>query len=110
MNSYCSKGKRICQGKPCTPKLNTTTTISTTTSIPVTKPSGELKILTTTPAPFPGTASCRTGWSNWMNTHQPGKGNPNDYEFILDYVNPVLITFIVYYILNRNLDVHFKFI
>ena len=80
--SYCSKGKRVCQGQPCYIPSTTVTpvTIRTTTAVPV---------LNTT-IPEMGISTCRTGWSQWINTHHPKEGgNRNDIEPIPDRLNPV---------------------
>ena len=70
--SYCSKGKRVCQGQPCYTSASPTTTVRTT------------------PAREVATASCRTGWSDWINTHTPKAGaDPRDYEPIPRQLNPV---------------------
>ena len=49
--SYCSKGKKVCQGQPCLVITPATTPLPPTTT-------GRL-------------STCRTGWSDWFNSHQP---------------------------------------
>ena len=65
----------MCQGQPCY--------VASTTAPPVirtTTPTREMDLI----------AACRTGWSDWFNTHQPKDGaDPNDIEPIPDRLNPV---------------------
>jgi hypothetical protein len=48
-----------------------------------------------TTIPEMGISTCRTGWSEWINTHHPKEGgNRNDVEPIPNRLNPVfLMTF-----------------
>lgn len=86
-NSYCSKGKRVCQGQPC---YAGTTTTTTTTPMPV---------IRTTTAGMSSTSACRTGWSDWINTNHPKEGgDAKDVEPIPNRVQPVVDLIITYYL------------
>jgi hypothetical protein len=80
--SYCSKGKRVCQGQPCyVPSTTATPVMIRTTAVPVSN----------TTIPEMGISTCRTGWSQWINTHHPKEGGDrNDIEPIPDRLNPVI--------------------
>lgn len=79
INSYCSKGKRVCQGQPCY--------VASTTPVPVTRPT-----LSTTTAREMSASTCRTSWSDWINSQHPKEGGDvNDFEPIPDQLHPVFI-------------------
>ena len=62
--SYCSRGKKICQGQPCVTATLTTPTVPIIPATPA---------VATKPGPSP-LLRCRTGWSQWFNSHHPQKG------------------------------------
>ncbi len=99
-NSFCSKGKKVCQGQPCVKISPTTTTTTTTTMTTTTPPTPTTP--TTTPAPpsepatVVVTTGCRSGWSRWFNSHQPQPGGASmDVEPLpTDMVRRLLFLFV----------------